>query len=65
MTPEEKRSETYRLKRERRQKDLDARMEAEHDREKGLAICRSIRDAEGSSDADKLEAIRLIILMNE
>ena len=65
MTPEEKRQETLRLKRERRQKELEAYKAAEHDLEQNLAICRSIRDSADSADADKLEAIRLIVLMNE
>ena len=57
MTPTEKAAQTNR---ERHEKAVAARAAARRDREQAIAICRKIRDDENATDADRLEAIRLI-----
>ena len=58
MTPAEKAAQTNR---ERREREKAARAAAIRDREQAIAICRKIRDDENAADADRLEAIRLLV----
>lgn len=59
MTAAEKRAATTRARREQREA---AEAAAKNDVVRAIAVCRTIRDAADSTDADRLKAIELLAM---
>lgn len=57
MTPQQRAGQTLH---ERKEREKAARTQARLDRERAIAVCREIRDNPACTDAERLEAIKLL-----
>ena len=62
MTPQQKAGRTLHERKEREKERLRA---AREDVEKALTLCRSIRDDENATDADRLAAVKIIMSITQ
>ena len=57
MTPAQKAGQTLH---ERKEREKAAREQARHDKERAIEVCRQIRDNPLSTDAERLEAVKML-----